>query len=64
MTNRPGKQVPLSENIVIKITNLSIEGVSLVEDSVININLGSKVAIIGKSGSGKSTLLRSILGIH
>jgi ABC-type bacteriocin/lantibiotic exporter with double-glycine peptidase domain len=62
--DRPKSQVKFSGNIEIKINKLSIEDVLLLKDSVININLGSKVAIIGRSGSGKSTLLRSILGMQ
>lgn len=56
-----------TQKVSIELENLSfsyIEGKKILDNISLNINAGSKVAIVGASGSGKTTLANIIVGFY
>eukprot|EP00124_Ichthyophonus_hoferi_P003963 Ihof_evm2s387 gene=Ihof_evmTU2s387 len=51
---------PASRDIKIEGFTLTARGTVLIQDSVIELNLGNRYGLIGRNGSGKSTFLKSL----
>lgn len=56
----------IKSSLQIKLDDLGLElnGVHILQNINLKINLGEKIAIIGNNGSGKSTLVKTILGMY
>lgn len=56
--SNPGVRSALRANAV----SVDVDGISLLRDVTLNLELGQSIALVGHNGSGKTTLLRAIMG--